>query len=115
MGIFFFLYSEHFILLAFPPMSLSSRLTKVKPKGVVQELKLVDTISRNGKDVLQTEEVKTPRRSLRKGPSANPSSRSSSPTKRRKLEDFDWGPTMYDLEDLDVSKKRQTLVFLFLS
>lgn len=94
-------------------MSVSSSQKKVKQKGVVRELKLVETISRNGKDTIQTEEVKTRGRSLQNPSLKNLPSRSSSPIKRRKLEDFEEELAYYDLEGLDISNKRKTLVFIF--
>jgi CxC2 like cysteine cluster associated with KDZ transposases len=98
-----------------PTMSISSKHQKVKRKGVVREFKLVETVTRSGKDILQMEEVKTPGRSSQKAPSTSPSKRSCSPKKRRKLEDFDEERDIFEIEGLDLPKKRQTLVFLFLS
>jgi hypothetical protein len=94
-------------------MSVSSRPKKVKPKGVIQELKLVQTISRNGKDTVQTEAIKTPSRPQQKAAFSNTPSQSCSPTKRRKLEDFEEELTAYDMGDSHMSAKRKTLVFLF--
>jgi hypothetical protein len=94
-------------------MSLCSRPKKLKPKGIVQELKIVQTVNRNGKDTIQTEEVKRPGRSLQKATSLNSTSRSSSPIKRRRLEDFDDEPVIYNLEGPNVFQRRQTLVFPF--
>jgi hypothetical protein len=94
-------------------MSLSSRPKKVKKKGTVSELKLVQYISRNGSDTLKAEEVIKPRGDSEKTPSKNPRNPSSSPTKRPKLEDFDAEPVLFYDEGPDASKKRKTLVFVF--
>ena len=40
-------------------MSLSSKLKKIKQKGGCQELKVVQTLTRKGYDIITTEEVKT--------------------------------------------------------
>jgi hypothetical protein len=90
-------------------MSLSSKLRKIKPKGTVQELKLVHTINRRGADTIKTEEVKTPQR---EAPSTSQHGRSSSPIKRLKLDTSDIGSIPFVLESPDISKKRQTLVCL---
>lgn len=91
-------------------MSSSSRSKKVKPKGTVRELKLVQSVSRYGCDSLIPEEVKTPR-------PTDPGQGPSSPAKRRKLENFDSEPVPFDLpfdlEGPEFGKKRQTLVFIF--
>jgi hypothetical protein len=91
-------------------MSLSSKLRKIKPKGTVQELKLVHTINRRGADTIKTEEVKTPRRET---PSTSQHGHSSSPIKCPKLDSSDIGSIPFFLDSPDISKKRQTLVFLF--
>jgi len=100
-------------------MSFASRHTKVKPKGVVREVKIVHSISRRGVDTLIAEEVKTPRH---EAPKASSSSRlnesstpnrlkqSASPTKRPKLCMFDVEPIPCQFEGPDDYKKRQTLV-----
>ena len=94
-------------------MSLSSRPKKLKAKGVFKELKLVQTVSRSGFDTIKTEEVQTPRRSLKNGQSTSqPQQSSSSPTKRPKLGHFDEEPIPWNLEDAEGSGKRQTLVFV---
>ena len=65
----------------------------------MQELKIAQTVNRNGKDTtIQTEEVKRPGRSLQKVPSLNSTSQSSLPIKQQRLEDFDDEPTIYNLE-----------------
>jgi hypothetical protein len=94
-------------------MSLSSRPKKVKPKGTVRELKLVQSVSRYGCNALIPEEVKTPGLPPQKASSTDPGQGSSSPAKRRKLENFDIEPVPFDLEGPEFSKKRQTLVFIF--
>jgi hypothetical protein len=95
-------------------MSFSSKPKKVKPKGTVRELKLVNTVNRRGMDTMQTEEVTTPRNDGQQNAfSASQRNRSSSPVKRQKLDDSDIDPILFNVEDPDVSKKRQTLVRLF--
>lgn len=91
-------------------MSTSSRPKKVRPKGTVIQLKLVETVNRRGADTLKTEEVKTPRRGSGKSAIASGSRHSSSPTKRRKLEAVDEEPIPFYVEGSDALKKRQTLV-----
>lgn len=91
-------------------MSRSSRPEKIKPKGSVRELKLVQSVSRRGHDTLKVEEVKTPRRRDQKASSSTLRTHSSSPAKRAKLEDFDGEPIPFHLEGPDVSPKRRTLV-----
>jgi hypothetical protein len=93
-------------------MTKSSKPKKVKPKGTVRELKLVESVSRNGYDILKTEEVKTPKRNSKKAPSTSQQHGSSSPTKRQKLEPFDLEPIPFDLEGPELTNKRPTLVFL---
>jgi hypothetical protein len=97
-----------------PTMSLSSRPKKLKAKGKFQELKLVQTISRSGFDTIKTEEVQTPRRSLKSGQSTSQTQQfSSSPTKRPKLGHFDEEPIPWNLEEVEALGKRQTLVFIY--
>ena len=91
-------------------MSISSKAKNVKPKGTIQELKLVQKVSRRGANILKTEEVKRPN-SLQHTPSS-----SHSPIKRRKTVIFDEEPIPCHLEvdDFDDSStKRKTLVFPF--
>jgi hypothetical protein len=96
-------------------MSLSSRAKKIKAKGAFQELKLVQTVSRKGLDTIRTEEVKTPRRGAKNGLSTSHLNETlSSPIKRQKLEPFDDGPILWDIEgpnDIE-SVKRHTGSFL---
>ena len=90
-------------------MSLFSKPKKVIPKGTVRELKLVQTVSRRGRDTIKAEEVKTPGSGSQK---AATSRLSRSPSKRNKIEVFDEEPIPWLLGDSDTSKKRQTLVYL---
>jgi len=96
-------------LLSLPQMSFSSKVKKVKPKGTVRELKLVQSVSRRGTDVVKAEEVQMPREEA----STSRCSLSSSPVKRRKLEALDFEPVPFDMEGPDLGKKRPTLVVLF--
>jgi hypothetical protein len=96
-----------------PIMSFASKSRKVKAKGTVRELKIVQSVSRRGADTLKTEEVKTPRRESQRASSSSRLNQTSSPTKRPKLEAFDNEPIPFDLEGPEVTKKRQTLVLLF--
>jgi hypothetical protein len=86
-------------------MSFSSKPKKIKPKGQVRELKLVQTTNRHGADTIKMEEVKTPRKNK-----ATSTNRSLSPVKRQKLEAFDTEPIPFSLDGHDESEKRQTLV-----
>lgn len=89
-------------------MSLSSKPKKLKPKGTVKELKLVQTINRYGADIIKAEEVKTPSRKA-----LSNQHHSSSSIKRPKMGTFfDSEPIPCDLEGPDMPKKRQTLVIL---
>lgn len=91
-------------------MSHSSKAKKIKPKGTVRELKLVNSVTRHGADILKSEEVKTPKKKAERSTGHNCS---SSPIKRPKLEAFCNDAISCDLEGLDMSQKRQTMVFLF--
>ena len=93
-------------------MSHISKAKKVKPKGTVRELKLVHSISRRGADIVKSEEVKTPKK---KNATTIQHNASSSPIKRLKLEAFNTDGIPCDLEEHNVSEKRQTLVCLFRS
>ena len=98
-------------------MSFASKPRKVKPKGMLKELKIVHSVSRRGVDVLKAEVMKTPRHKSQKSPSSSRINHSSSPIKRQKaddLEPFDAEPIPFHLEGHDEYKKRQTLVFIFL-
>jgi hypothetical protein len=90
-------------------MSHFSKPKKVVPKGTVRELKLVQTVSRRGRDTIKAEEVKTPAGGSQKAGTSRPS---HSPSKRNKMEVFDEEPVPWLLGDSDISKKRQTLVYL---
>ena len=92
-------------------MSTSSRTKKIRPKGTVRQLKVVNTISRSGSDILKLEEVKTPRK---KATSNSQRNTSSSPIKRPNLEGFHTDSFSSYMEGLENGKKRETLVFLFL-
>jgi len=96
-------------------MKLSSKPTKIKPKGRSRELKVVHTVSRKGYDTIKTEKVKTPPRRTKAAPSTSQPRPSLSPNKRRKLEPVDEEPILFNLEGLGASGKRQTLVFGFSS
>src|ERR1700679_87890 len=93
----------------------SSKAKKVEPKGIVRELKLVQTVSRRGTSIIKTEEVVTPKHGANDTASTSQRSYSSSPNKRRKMDYFDTEPSPIPchLETDDSYKKRQTLVFLF--
>jgi hypothetical protein len=94
-------------------MSLSSKVKKVKPKGIV-ELKVVPTVNRRGVFTVKTEQVKTSNRGSDKTPSSNHRISSSSPTKLRSTLVFDGEPIPCDLDVDDSYEKRKTLVFTFL-
>src|SRR5271168_3845398 len=102
----FRLFDSYYI----PTMSLASRPKKVRLKGAVRELKLVDAVNCRGSDVLTLEEVKTPKK---RAASTSQRNLSSSPIKRPKLEAFEAESFPSDLDDGSTSKKHQTLVFLF--
>ena len=102
----FRLFDSYYI----PTMSLASRLKKVRLKGAVRELKIVDTVNHRGSDVLTLEEVKTPKK---RAASTSQRNLSSSPIKHPKLEAFEAESFPSDLDDGSTSKKRQTLVFFF--
>jgi hypothetical protein len=93
-------------------MSRSSRPKQVIPKGTVQELKVVHSISRRGVSIIKTEEVKTPKQAKA---SASQHTRTSSPVKRQKLDACDNEPIPFLLEDPNISKDRSTLVFRLVS
>ena len=95
-------------------MSLASKRRKVKSKGIVQELKIVHSVSRRGADTLKAEEAKTPQHESQKASSSSRLNQSSSPIKRLKLDGLDDELILCDLEGPDDYKKRQTLVFLLL-
>ena len=86
-------------------MSLASKPRRVKSKGVVRELKIVHSVSRRGSDTLKAEEIKTPQRESQKSSSSSRLNQSSSPNKRRKLDEFDAEPIPCHLEGLDDYKK----------
>ena len=102
----FRLFDSYYI----PTMSLASRLKKVRLKGAVRELKIVDAVNCCGSDVLTLEEVKTPKKRAALTSQCN---LSSSPIKHPKLEAFEAESFPSDLDDASASKKHQTLVFVF--
>ena len=99
--------------LPFSTMPIAFKPKKVKPKGTVHELKLVNMVNRHGLDTLQTEEVKTPKNGQQSTSSPNHRNPSSSPVKHQKLDNFNIDPISFNLDDPDIPKKRQTLVSLF--
>jgi hypothetical protein len=94
-------------------MSFSSRAKKVKPKGIVRDLKLVQTINRRGANTIKTEEIITPKHGSNDFASTSQRNYSSSPNKRRRIDNFDGESLPFDLDVDDSSKRRQTLVFPF--
>src|SRR5271163_677253 len=92
-------------------MSFVSRARKVKKKGTVQQLKLVQSVSRRGLDTLTTEAVETPQRQTEK---ASLSSQSLSPRKRQKLNDLAAEPLPSNSEGpIEFEEReRETLVFV---
>jgi hypothetical protein len=92
-----------------------SKPKKVKLKGSVRELQLVQTVSRRGVASVGTEEDRTPRHSRKKSESTTPRNYSSSPVKRLKLEAADEHPLPFSLDDGDLLNKRQTIIFFSLS
>ena len=96
-------------IIVVPTMSFSFEPKKVKPKGNVQELKLVHSINHHGSHIIKTEEVKTPKK---EAPLTSQHGCSFSPIKRQKLEAFDNELIPFILEGADMPKKRQTLIFL---
>jgi hypothetical protein len=91
-------------------MAGSSKARKVKPKGTVRELKIVQSISRQGVDTFKTEEVGMPRRDIKNASSSRRSNQSSSPAKRPKQDGFDAEPLPCHFEGPDDDGKRETLV-----
>jgi len=92
-------------------MSLSSRPKKVKPRGIVQELKIVETVTRRGVKTIKAVEATPARSAFQNEPSTSKSNPVSS-IKRRKVEFSDLEPIPYHMEGPDITEKRQTLVFL---
>ena len=93
-------------------MSLSSRPKKVKPRGIVQELKIVETVTRRGVKTIKAVEATPARSAFQNEPSTSKSNPVSS-IKRRKVEFSDLEPIPYHMEGPDITEKRQTVVFLF--
>ena len=96
-------------------MSLFSKPKKLKPKGTVQEFKLVHTTNRRGADTIKAEVGKTPQKKSQKGPSTSQPNCSLSPTKCPRMGIFESDPIPLNLKDPDMSRKQQTMVFFFLS
>lgn len=94
-------------------MSFSSKAKIVKPKGIVREHRLVQTVNRRGSNIIKTEEVKIPPGGSQKTPSTSHRIGSTSPNKGRTMMAFDEEPIPCYVEPNDSLKKRQTLVFLF--
>ena len=94
-------------------MSHSSKPKKIKQKGTVRELKLVQTVNRRGHDALRAEEVETPRRGSQSTPSTSQRNHASSPLKRPKLGNFNAEPIPCHLDGPDSSKRQRTLVLIF--
>jgi hypothetical protein len=82
----------------FPGCPLLPNQKKSRAKGALRELKIVQSVSRRGADIVATEEVKTPRRVAQKASSSTQRNQSSSPTKRRKLDGWDDEPIPCHLE-----------------
>lgn len=97
-----------------PTMSHVSQARKLRKKVLVRPLKVVQSVTRRGLDILTTEEVRTPRRDSKKASLSRATKQSSSPVKRLKLDGFDAEPLPCNLEGLEESEKRPTLVFILL-
>ena len=95
-------------------MSFASKPKKIKAKGALRELKIVHSISRRGADVVKAEEIKTPPRVAQKASLSTQLNQSSSPTKCRKLDGWNYEPILCHLEGPNDYKERQTLVFILL-
>jgi hypothetical protein len=96
-------------------MLLSSKPKKIKPKGTFRELRLVQNVNHHGVDTIKAEVVKTPQQGSEKMPLTSHCSCTSSSIKHLETEIFDLEPIPCDLEEPDLPKKCQMLVFLFLS
>ena len=71
------------------------------------------TVNRKGRDTIKTEEVETPRRAPKNGPSTSePHQTSSSPTKRPKLDPLNDEHILFNMDGVDASGKKKTLVFV---
>ena len=95
-------------------MSFSSKPKKIKPKASVKELKLVQSVSRCGVDVLKAEEITKTNIIQPKTPSTSQPNPISYSKKRQKLDFIDVEPIPFDLDDLYMLDKPKTLVFIFL-
>jgi hypothetical protein len=94
-------------------MSVFSKARKVKAKGTVRELKIVQSVSQRGKDMLTTEEVSTPRHDNKNACSSRGTNQSSSPAKRPKPDGFNAEPLPCHFKGPDDDGRRQTLVWIF--
>ena len=83
-------------------MSTSSRTKKIHLKGTICQLKVVNTISRSGADILKLEEVKMPRK---KATSNSQHNMSSFPIKHPNLEGFHTDSFSSYMEGLEIGKK----------
>ena len=89
-------------------MSFAFKPRKVKLKGMLQELKIVQSVSRHGVDVLKAEVIKMLQCESQKPPSSSQLNHSSSPIKCQKVDDFesfDAEPVPFYLEGHDEYKK----------
>jgi hypothetical protein len=93
-------------------MSRRSQARIVKPKGSVRNFKIVESVTRRGRDTLKLEEVMTPRRESKKASSSRQTNESSSPAKRPKLVGFDAEPLQCDFGGPHEDGQRQTLVLI---
>ena len=99
-------------------MSFSSKPKKVIPKGTLHKLKLVQTINHRGSDTLKTWYPKNWRgQDPETWPANDAVNKQAGPLllsfQVSKTADFNVNPITFNMEWIDVSKKRQTLVFLF--
>ena len=78
----------------------------------MREHKLVHTVNRRGRDTIKTEEDRAPEKGQQSTPSKSQHACSSFPLKRQRLDDFEINPISFNLnlEEVDVSMKRHTLV-----
>jgi hypothetical protein len=91
-------------------MSFASKPKKIKAKGTLRELKIVNSVSRRGADIVKVEEDKTPRRGTKGASSSSQLNQSLSPKKRQKLDVCDDKPIPCHFEGPNDDKERKTLV-----
>ena len=91
-------------------MSTSSRPKKVKKKGTITQLKIVETVSKHGYDTIKLEEVKTPWGRSQITTSAHTRNKSSSPMKCQKMEGFDQEPIDFNMDDANLPNMQRTIV-----